>query len=147
MATGITFRNAKIEVSVDGGTTWVNISGQTNSLEVGGGDREIGTFFDAANDTPTLGAGKRNALELQTRVKYTETDSEAQGVLASAYENATEILYRYSPKGGASGDRLYTSDAGYVQSHPYPGQEVESGDPLRLEFTIMVGKLTKSVVA
>ena len=147
MATGITFRNAKIEVSVDGGTTWVNISGQTNSLEVGGGDREIGTFFDAANDTPTLGAGKRNALELQTHVKYTETDSEAQGVLASAYENATEILYRYSPKGGASGDRLYTSDAGYVQSHPYPGQEVESGDPLRLEFTIMVGKLTKSVVA
>lgn len=147
MATGITFRNAKIEISVDGGSTWVNISGQTNKLTVGGGDREIGTFFDAANDTPTLGAGKRNPLEVGVTVKYTETDSEAQGVLASAYENATETYVRYSPKGAASGDRMYTSDAGFVQNHPYPGQEVESGDPLRLEMTIMVGKLTKSLVA
>ncbi len=144
---GITFRNVKIEVSVDSGATWINISGQTNALSVGGGDREIGNFFDAANDTPTLGAGKRNPLEIETRVKYTETDSEAQGVLASPYENATETLIRYSPKGGASGDRLYTSDAGFVQTNPYPGQEVESGDPLRIEFTIVVGKLTKSLVA
>lgn len=144
---GITFRNAKIEISVDGGSTWVNISGQTNSLTPGGGDREIGNFFDAANDTPTLGAGKRNPLEIEVRVKYTETDSEAQGVLAQAYENATETMIRYSPKGGASGDRLYTSDAGFVQTHPYPGQEVESGDPLRIEFTIVVGKLTKSIIA
>lgn len=144
---GITFRNAKIEISVDGGSNYTNISGQSNSLTVGGGDREIGSFFDAQNDTPTLGAGKRQPLELGLRVKYTETDAEAQGVLASAYENATETIVRYSPKGGNTGDRVYTSDAGFVQTNPYPGQEVESGDPMRLEFTIIVPKLTKSVAA
>lgn len=144
---GITFRNAKIEVTVDGGTTWTNVSGQTNSLTVSGGDREIGTFFDAANDTPTLGAGKRSELTLQLRVKYSEADSEAQGILQSAYENATETAVRYSPKGGLSGDRLYTSDAGFVKNPLYPGQEVQSGDPLRHEIDIVVPKLTKSLVA
>lgn len=147
MATGITFRNVKVEVSVNGGSNWTNISGQTNSLTVGGGDREIGTFFDAQNDVPTLGAGKRAELELTLRVKYTETDAEAQGVMASAYENATETMVRYSPKGAATGDRMYTSTAGFVKTNPYPGQEVESGDPLRHEFTIIVPSLTKSLVA
>ena len=147
MANGITFRNAKIEASVDGGTTWNNISGLTNSVNVGGGDREIGTFFDAENDTPSLGAGKRAELEITVRVKYTETDSEAHGILAAAYENATETMIRYSPKGGASGDRMYTSTAGYVKTNPYPGQEVEVGQPMRTEFAIVVPKLVKSLVA
>ena len=147
MSTGLTFRNVKAEISVDGGTNWVNISGQKNSLVVEGGDREIGTFFDAANDTPTLGAGKRGELEITLRIKYTETAGEAHTILGDAYENATETLVRYSPKGGASGDRMYTSDAGYVKTNPFPGQEVESGDPLRTEFVVVVGKLTKSVVA
>lgn len=146
MATGITFRNAKIEITVDGGTVWTNISGQSNALTVDGGDREIGTFFDAATDTPTLGAGKRGELELKVRAKYTETAGEAHAILAAAYEAATETMVRYSPKGGASGDALYTSDAGYVRTNPYPGQDVESGDPLRLEFTVVVSKLTRSVV-
>jgi hypothetical protein len=141
---GITFRNVKVEISVDGGAVWTNISGQTNSLTVGGGDREIGTFFDAANDTPTLGAGKRSELTIQLRVKYSEADSEAQGILQAAYENSTETMVRYSPKGGASGDRLYTSE---VKTPLYPGQEVQSGDPLRHEIDLVVPKLTKSLVA
>lgn len=146
MATAFTFRNAKIEISVDGGANWINTSGQKNSLTVDGGEREIGTFFDAQNDVPTLGAGKRGALEIVVRVKYSETGGEAHTVLGDAYENATETMIRYSPRGGASGQRLYTSDAGYVKTHPYPGQEVESGDPLRSEFTIVVSKLTKSTI-
>lgn len=147
MATGITFRNAKIEVSVDGGSNWTDISGQTNALTPEGGDREIGEFFDAQNDTPTLGAGKRAAIELNVRVKYGETAGQGYDILESAYENATEILVRWSPQGGQSGERLYTSDAGYVKTHKYPGQEVQSGDPLRSEDTIVVSKLTKSTIA
>ena len=147
MATGITFRNAKTEISIDGGSNWIDISGQKNSLTVEGGEREIGTFFDASNDTPTLGAGKRGELEITVRTKYTETAGQANQVLGSAYENATETMIRYSPKGGNSGDLLYTSDAGYVKTNPYPGQEVESGDPLRNEFVIVVSQLTKSTVA
>lgn len=146
MTTGLTFRNAKIEISVDGGANWINTSGQKNSLTVDGGEREIGTFFDAQNDVPTLGAGKRGELEIKVRVKYSETGGEAHTVLGDAYENATETMIRYSPRGGASGQRLYTSDAGYVKTHPYPGQDVESGDPLRSEFTIVVSKLTKSTI-
>lgn len=147
MTTGLTFRNAKIEISVDAGSTWVDISGQTNAVMPEGGDREVGEFFDAANDTPTLGAGKRGSINITTRVKYTETGGEGFAILESAYENATEILIRWSPRGGASGQHLYTSDAGYVKTHKYPGQEVQSGDPLRAEDVIVVSKLTKSTVA
>lgn len=147
MATGITFRNVKIEVSVDGGSVWTDISGQTNALTPSGGDREIGTFFDAANDTPTLGAGKRSEIEIAMRVKYGETGGQGFDILESAYENATEIMVRWSPRGGASGQRMYTSDAGYVRSHQYPGQEVQSGEPLRSEETIVVSSLTKSTIS
>lgn len=147
MATGTTFSDAKIEVSIDAGSNWTDISGQTNSLVPEGGDREIGTFFDAQNDTPTLGAGKRSPLDISVRVKYGETAGQGYDILESAYENKTEILVRWSPKGGQSGERLYTSDSGFVRTHKYPGQEVESGDPIRAEDVITVSKVTKSTIA
>jgi len=147
MTTGYTFRNAKIEISVDGGSNWTDISGQSNALTPSGGDREVGTFFDASNDYPTLGAGKRGELEIDLRVKYGETAGQGYNILESAYENATEVMIRWSPRGGSSGQVMYTSDAGYVKTHQYPGQEVESGDPLRSEDKLVVSKLTKSTIS
>jgi hypothetical protein len=147
MATGITFRNAKIEFSDDGGSTWVDVSGETNALTVDGGEREIGTFFDAENDVPTLGAGKRSELEITMRIKYTEGTDEAHDMIGDAYEAATECAVRWTPKGAGVGNSLFTSDPGFVKSHPYPGQEVESGDPMRSEFVVVVPKITKSASA
>jgi hypothetical protein len=140
-------RNLKIETSTDGGTTWTDASGATNSITVDGGEREIGTFFDAQNDTPTLGVGKRSELELKVRVKYTEVDDDGFDTFAQAYESGDPIMVRYAPKGAATGARRYTSGAGYVKTNPYPGGEVESGDPLRCEFSVVVPSLTKSTVA
>ena len=147
MTTGLTFRNVKVEITVDGGSNWVNVSGQTNSLVPSGADREIGEFYDAVNDNPTLGAGKLGRHSLTLRVKYTESDAEAWGVLYAAKEAATETMVRWSPKGSNSGDWLFTSDAGYVKSCPLPGQDVQSGDPMRAEIGIDVSAVTKSVVA
>src|SRR5512139_3285052 len=144
---GITMRNLKIETSTDGGATWVDASGVTNSITVDGGEREIGTFFDAQNDTPTLGAGKRAELELKIRVKYTEQDDDGYDTFAQAYEDSSEIMVRYSPRGGAAGSRRYTSGAGYVKTNPYPGGDVQSGDPLRCDFSVVIPSLTKSTVA
>jgi len=147
MATGLTFRNVKIELSIDGAVNWTNISGQSNALIPSGAERNIGEFYDAQNDTPTLGAGKLGRHELMLRVKYTETDGQAWAILYSAKVNATEVLVRWSPKGANTGDWLYTSDAGYVKACPLPGQEVETGDPMRVEVNIDVSAVTKSTVA
>jgi len=147
MTTGLTFRNAKIEITVDGGTIWTNISGQTNALIPSGAEREIGEFYDAQNDTPTLGAGKLGRHELMLRVKYTEADLQAWKLLYDAKVAATEVMVRWSPKSGLSGDWLYTSDTGYVKSCPLPGQEVESGDPMRVEVGIDVSAVTRSTIA
>lgn len=147
MSTGLTFRNAKIEITVDGGSNWINISGQTNTVTPSGAERNIGEFYDAQNDNPTLGAGKLGRHELMLRVKYTETDGQAWKVLYDAKEAATEVMVRWSPKGSNTGDWLYTSDAGYVKSCPLPGQEVESGDPMRVEINIDVSDVNRSTVA
>jgi hypothetical protein len=147
MTTGLTFRNVKVEVSIDGGSNWTNISGQTNALTPSGGDRNIGEFYDAQSDNPTLGAGKLGRHQLMLRVKYTETDAQAWRILYDAKEAATPVMVRWSPKGGLSGDYLFTSDEGYVVSCPLPGQEVESGDPMRVEVNVDVSDVNRSVVA
>lgn len=148
MTTGITFRNAKIEVRINGGA-WTDISGQTNKVAPSGGDREIGTFYDAVTDRPTLGVGKVGEQEIAVTVKYTETAADAYGLLEAAYENADEVEVRWSPKGGSPGDWQFTSDAGFVKTAPYAGtgQEVEKGDPMRVEFTVVVPGVTRGTAS
>lgn len=146
MATGITFKNVYIAISLDG-SNWTDISGQANSLTPGGGDREIGEFHVASADTPSIGAGKRAALEITVRVKYTENDSEPYGVLLAAATAGSEVYIRYAPLGNTSGNWMFTSDAGYIKSTPFVGQDVQSGDPLRFEAVFVVSELTKSTIA
>jgi hypothetical protein len=142
---GITFRGCKIEISTNG-TNWTDISGWFNKIEVGGGERNIGEFFTADGDTPILGAGKRAALELTVAVVYTEGGGDPFSVLLTAFESAGPLYVRWSPKGGAAGQNMYTTSAGYVTTPVYPGGEVEPGDVIPVEFTHKVATITKSVV-
>lgn len=142
----VTLRAESIEISTNG-SDWTDISGFANSVGIGGGDREIGEFFTAEGDTPVLGAGKRASLELTVKILYTEGVGDPYATVLSAYENAADLYVRFSPKGGDSGENMFTSDAGFVSNAVYPQGEVQSGDPVPIEFITKTPKLTKSEVA
>ena len=142
----ISFRNVKVEISTNG-TTWTDISGFANELSLGGGDRQLAETFTADGDTPILTAGKRGALDVGVKALYTEGTSDPFEVVRAAYENGTSLYVRWSPKGGASGNFQYVTDAGYVSGAPYPVGNAGSADAVPLAFTVKVPKVTKSVVA
>ncbi|MFZ6029950.1 MAG: hypothetical protein ACOYYS_19730 [Chloroflexota bacterium] len=142
-----TLRNLDIEISIDQGSIWTDISGHANSIEPGGGERETGEFFTADGDTPIIGAGKRAASELKVKIVYTEGAAEPAKILRDAYKNSTPTRIRYAPKGMASGNYLYTSTDGIVKEPVLPGGEVQSGDPVPIEFTLVVSDVNDSVVA
>lgn len=142
----VSFRNCKIEMSTNG-STWTNISGFANSISVEGGERNIGEFFTFDGDTPILTAGKRGAFDLTAKVVYTEGASDPYEVFRAAYEAATDFYLRWSPKGGTSGQFMFTTGKGIITTPAYPGGEASSPDAIAFEFKIKVLTITKSVVA
>ncbi len=141
----ISFAGAKVEVSTDG-TTWTDISGFATAVELGGGERQTGTAFTFDGDTAIIRGGKREPLEVTVRVVYTEGASDPAETVRAAYENGTDLYIRWSPKGGASGDALFTTDAAVVTTPPYPAGEAGSGDPVVIEFTALTPKVTRSTI-
>jgi len=141
----ISFKSCKVEVSPNG-TTWTDISAHAVAVEVSGGDRGVGNVFFFGADVPVLIAGAREPIEITVRAAYTEATGEAFELARAAYEDGSPFYVRFSPKGGASGTFLFTSDAGLVKSLKYPQGEAGSGDPVLVEFVVTTPKLTKSVV-
>lgn len=142
----ISFKNCKVEISTNG-TTWTDISGFANSIEVSGGDRQTGETYTFDGDTAIIAVGKREPWEITLKVVYTEGVNEPFEVVRAAYESGTSLYVRWSPKGGASGSFQYTSAAGVVTAVTYPSGEAGSGDPLLVEFTVKVPGIVKGTVA
>ncbi len=134
-----------MEVSTNG-TTWTDISGFANSIEVSGGERQIGEAYTFDGDTALLTSGKREPVEVTVRVVYTEGTSEPFEVVRAAYEDGSSVYVRWSPKGGSAGNFQFTTAAGLVSSLTYPAGEV-GGDPVMVEFTVKTPGISKSVVA
>jgi hypothetical protein len=144
---GMSFIDASLEISIDGGATWVNASGHATKVDVSGGDREIGETATLDGDIMIVTVGKRAALEITVSTVYTEVAGEPSEVIRAAYEGHTQTKVRWSPKGGQSGEFMYTSDAGYIGSYGYPAGEAKSGDAILNEWKIKVPQIVKSVVA
>jgi len=141
----ISFKDAKIEISANG-SSWTDMSGFSNKVEVGGGERQSAEFFTALGDTPILTIGKRGTFEITSNVVYTEGGGEPSEMVRAAYENATNLYLRWSPKGGTSGQFMFTSGPGYVLSPSYPGGDASTPDVIAIEFTLKTLSITKSVV-
>lgn len=142
----LSFAAAKVEFSTNG-SSWTDVSGVANKIEVGGGDREIGQAFTGSADIAILATGKRAPLELKATIVYTENGGEAwESLVRPAYENGTALYFRWSPKGGSSTNFQFASAAGYVKSPIYPAGEYGPGDPIMAEVTLVTPSVTKSAV-
>ena len=142
---GLSGRNCYIASSPDG-AVWTDISGFTNRISPGGGDRQTDEVFTMDGDTPIIKAGKRKSISLKVAAVYTEGGSDPFEIVRAAYEGATDFYLRWAPKGNTAGNFLFTSSAGIVTSAPYPEVvDIEGGKALLVNFEVAVATVTKSV--
>ena len=138
-----TLGNYKIEYSTDSGTTWTDVSGDMTKVEPGGGERGKGEVYTLNADSPEVIAGPRASVEIGVSAIYKDGASDVAMVIWDLYENKTAAIWKLTPDTGSTNTLYWESDTGYVTAATPPSKEGGSSDPLLMEFTITVGKLTK----
>jgi hypothetical protein len=139
-------KNCKVEISTNG-STWTDVGGFSNTIEVDGGDRETEGTSTFDGDTKIVTAGKRNPLTVKLKVVYTEGVSDPVEVARAAYENATPLYIRWSPKGGTTGNFQYYTDAGFVKNPVLPAGDSSSAEAVLVEINLETPKYTKILAA
>lgn len=143
---GTSLRNLKVEYSLNG-SSWTDMSGFSNEIDPGEGERKTDeeTTFDG--DVPIVTAGKRAAVQVKCNFIYTEGGSDVAEVVRAAFEAASPFYLRYSPKGQSTGTFLWTTTAGIVKNFKYPGGSSNDAKPVLLGFTLHAPSIVKSVNA
>ena len=140
---------AVVELSTDG-TTWTNVSGSTNKVEVSPQTADSGMAATLEGRYKIVRSGKLNPVEATVTILYTETAAEAYAILHGQKNLPNLPLYmRYTP-GGFNGDyRFYTADSngnkapGRITEFPYPGANAEDGGPHMVSFKIQATQFAR----
>jgi len=141
----------KLEISVDDCVSWTDISGEAQSIS--GTEQTVmsGEAYTFSGDTALPGGGKREPMELEVVIVYTEADDEAYQLVRNAFEEAGtcggEICLRWSPRGGSAGHEQLTTGSGQLTSFTYPAMDASAGGPIMVGFTVKVGSITTTIVA
>jgi hypothetical protein len=137
-------KNANVEFSVNG-STWTDASGESNLVEWDGFEREhefTGTFD---GETKILTTGKREGGTVKFRAIYTETATDIRQVAQDAYDADSAFYLRWSPRGGASGQKQYTTAAGRVVKPVYPQGELNA-EAILVEVEVVTPAITEATV-
>lgn len=143
---GISFVNCKVEFSTNG-TTWTDVSGFASTVDVGGGVRATGEAYTFDGLNAIVRRGKAESYEITIESIYTEGAGEAYAMTKTAFESGSDLYVRWSPKGGTSGNKQYTSSVGIVTDPPWPKGDADSGDPVLVTTKIKCTSITESTVA
>ena len=143
----MSFVAAYLGMSTDG-STWTEVSGYANQVQVSGGERVTGAAYTADGDTAIIKSGKRGPLTVTVSAIYTEAANEAYDEVNDQYETAGggALYLRWSPGGGGSGDLGYTTSAGVVKQPVYPSGDAASGDPIMVELVVECASVTESTI-
>lgn len=149
----VRLRAAKLEVSTNG-SSWTDISGSSVGHDAPEQTRETESQATLGSTAPIILGGNLSSVTITVNGLYTEVTGEGFPVVLAAHEDDGALYLRYSPKGGASGDFMYTtaSDAGVatagtITSFVYPASDAEATGAARYAFTVEAPKLLKSVIA
>ena len=93
-----------------------------------------------------VGYGKKSDHKISINIVYTETTGEAWQLLNAAYENATNCYLRWSPKGGNSGNKRFTTGVGRITKLPYPSGKADSSDPIQISAEHTSGSVATSTI-
>jgi hypothetical protein len=143
--TNMTWENTKLEFSTDN-SSWTDISGSTNSVEDSGGEIDISKLFTHGTATPIVGFGKKTEHKIAVNVIYTETAGESWAILSAAYEANSDAYFRWSPAGGTSGKKRYTTSKGRITKLPYPSGKSESSDPVQISAELTCASVTPATI-
>lgn len=137
-----------MEISSNG-SSWTDVSGESQKVTPGGGDRQTGQAYTFDGETPIVKVGKRNPMNTRVDVIYTEEAADAYELARAQFEAAGggTMYVRWSPAGGNAGDFMWTTDAGFVQDFSYPPVDSEENGPMKGYFVVQHASVTKSVVS
>lgn len=144
----VRFNNVNVEVSLDGGTAWADITSWSTNVEFVRGrvDSDITKTLDGSSHVTTgvsLGPGTIRVTSLYTEVA-TDPFKGINDAFTANPGLAAEV--RWSPAGGASGDYLYTTSGGYMVACDLPGGDAESTRAGRFTFELIVDDAAQSTV-
>jgi len=140
----VPFRDCYIAISTDG-VNWVDLS-ESGSVEIvaGAGQRPTTELYAYGADAPIVVPGRRRPMRLG--ITYGCADAARDDTIRTAYEAGSAFYLRYAPRGYATGNYLYSSDAGIVTSPPLPEGQRHSGAAALTRFTFETPRLTKSTI-
>jgi hypothetical protein len=145
MASPQTFYNCKVELSADG-TTWVDVSLDSNKIDVGGFELETEGTHVFGQNKMYQSVGGTGLGTVTVSAFYQETPSTAAWVLANtAFEGRSALYVRWAPKGGTTGNFKFTSDAGYVKNPVWPSGEYGAA-PAMVEIEVETPYITKGTI-
>lgn len=141
----------EIDSASDFGTA-TDISGQAQSLATPSQTRQSGEAYTLDGDTGIITSGKREPIDLQFTIVYTESDTEAWELARAEFEATScgDPLYvRWSPGGGDVGDQRYTSNTNYsvLTGFDYPMMDATSPGPIMCTFTVRTASISTSTIS
>lgn len=132
-------------------TTWINVSGQTQSVTSTEQERNTGDEHVLDGDVPISQGGKRNAMDVDFNIIYSEAAGEAYELIRAAFENANTlgaIYVRYIPKGGTAGTsamyRTPITAPATLKTFRYPTADAKGAGPIMGMFRIHTPELQKT---
>lgn len=140
---------AKVEISTDG-VTYTNVSGATQSVTGGEQTRITGEAYTFDGEGAIIKAGKKEPMETEVVIIYTETDAEVYQQVRSRFEAAgcnSPLYLRYSPAGGLADNEQLTSGPGVLTSFTYPDADASAGGPILSGFTLRHTGFTTTIVS
>ena len=136
-------RNYVVEYSTNG-TVWTPWSAWVTNVQFSGGDIAIGEHlpFDALTPTPVPGKGSMQQVILS--IPYTEGASDPYPIMRTAQFAADPLIrLRFSPRGGQTGENIFTLVDAYVISgcNPPSGQTTDA-TPMMVDVTVAFASYT-----
>jgi len=147
--TAINTVDAVVELSTNG-TTWTNVSGSTNKVEVSPQTADSGMAASLEGQYKIVRGGKYNPVDITVTILFTETSGECYEILHGQKDVAGRPLYlRYAPGGYDGNYRWYTADSNgnkapaRITEFPYPSAMAEEAGPHLVVFKLQATQLKR----
>lgn len=134
---------AAATVSIYSGAAYVDISGQSQSVDIVSSTVTTGEAYTFDGNYAITTIGKYEPVEVKVNILYTETTNEGFQLARAIYEGRTATQLKWLPLGAASGaDQYETKTVGYITKMDYPGPDASKAGPLMISFTVRCPGIT-----
>jgi hypothetical protein len=145
---------ARVEICFDlsNPANWKDISGAMQSVQSTDQTRNTGEGYTLDGDTAIVTAGKRQPIELEFNLVYSESSTEAFEVARSGFEasaNGSVVYVRWIPAGGSAGTNFLfrtpvTGSPAVMSGFRYPPVDASAAGPVMGSFKVKTPSVQKT---